>query len=49
MDLATVAPAFVEMAHRIVWWTLPTVDRHQRHAPACCTPIWEWDGDVLAG
>jgi hypothetical protein len=25
-DLATVAPAFVEMAHRIVWATVGTVD-----------------------
>ena len=25
-DLATVAPAFIEMAHRIVWCTAATVD-----------------------
>ena len=30
MDLARVAPAFVEMAHRIVWATVATVDPQGR-------------------
>ena len=29
-DLATVAPAFVEMAHRIVWASVATVDDAER-------------------
>jgi hypothetical protein len=29
-DLSSVAPAFVEMAHRIVWATVATVDSQGR-------------------
>ena len=48
-DLATVAPAFVEMAHRIVWCSAATVDRAGRPRSRVLHPIWEWDGDSLVG
>lgn len=48
-DLAAVGPAFVEMAHRIVWCTVATVDRAGRPWTRILHPIWQWDGDVLTG
>lgn len=48
-DLATVAPAFVEMAHRIVWCSVATVDARQRPRTRILHPIWEWDGTELTG
>ena len=33
-DLATVAPVFIEMAHRIVWATVATVDNQGGRAVA---------------
>jgi hypothetical protein len=48
-DLATVAPAFVEMAHRIVWASVATVDPAGRPWTRVLHPIWEWDGDALTG
>jgi hypothetical protein len=47
--LPTVAPAFVEMAHRIVWCTVATVDGSGRPRTRVLHPIWEWDGDALTG
>ncbi len=47
-DIATVAPAFVEMAHRIVWATAATVDADVVPGPVL-HPIWEWDSDTLTG
>ena len=49
MDLARVAPAFVEMAHRIVWATVATVDPEGRPRTRILHPIWEWDGSSLVG
>jgi hypothetical protein len=48
-DLATVAPAFVEMAHQIVWATVATVDGSGRPRSRILHPYWEWDGTSLVG
>ena len=48
-DLARVAPAFVEMAHRIVWATAATVDARGRPRTRILHPLWEWDGERLVG
>ena len=47
--LADVAPAFVAMAHRIVWCTVATVDAKGRPRSRILHPIWEWDGKRLTG
>jgi hypothetical protein len=49
MELATVAPAFIEMAHRIVWCTAATVDSSGKPRTRILHPIWEWDGEHLTG
>ncbi|MPY93790.1 MAG: pyridoxamine 5'-phosphate oxidase family protein [Acidimicrobiia bacterium] len=48
-ELSDVAPAFVEMAHRIVWASVATVDRHGRPRSRVLHPIWQWDGTSLVG
>ncbi len=48
-DLAAVAPAFVSMAHRIVWCTVATVHPDGRPRTRILHPIWAWDGDALTG
>ena len=48
-DLAAVAPAFVEVAHRIVWAAVATVDPKGRPRGRVLHPIWEWDGEQLVG
>ena len=48
-DLATVAPAFVTMAHRIVWASAATVDSQGRPRSRVLHPFWEWDGEVPEG
>lgn len=48
-DLAQVAPAFIAMAHRIVWCTTATVDRRGRPRTRILHPIWQWDGTNLVG
>ncbi len=48
-DLASVAPAFVAMAHRIVWCTAATIDASGRPRTRVLHPIWEWDGTGLTG
>lgn len=48
-ELSRVAPAFVEMAHRIVWCSVATVDAKQRPRSRVLHPIWEWDGTQLVG
>lgn len=48
-DLATVAPAFVETAHRIVWCTVATVGPSGQPHTRILHPIWEWDGESLTG
>lgn len=47
--LAKVAPAFIEMAHRIVWCSVASVDRRGRPRSRILHPIWEWDGERLVG
>jgi hypothetical protein len=48
-DLKEVAPAFVEMAHRIVWCSAATVDAQGRPRSRVLHPIWLWDGTTLLG
>ncbi len=48
-DLATTAPAFVAMAHRIVWCSVATIDSSGRPRSRILHPIWEWDGTRLRG
>jgi hypothetical protein len=46
---AHASSAFVEMAHRIVWCSVATVDRAGRPRSRVLHPIWEWDGTSLTG
>lgn len=48
-ELTQVAPAFIDMAHRIVWATVATVDKHGRPRSRVLHPIWQWDGERLVG
>jgi hypothetical protein len=48
-SLATVAQEFVEMAHRIVWATVATVDPTGQPRTRVLHPIWEWTGSQLIG
>jgi hypothetical protein len=48
-DLARVAPSFVEMAHRIVWASVASVDRLGRPRSRILHPVWTWDGQALTG
>jgi general stress protein 26 len=47
--LAEIAPAFVTMAHRIVWCTVATVAPSGVPSTRVLHPIWEWDGSTLTG
>jgi len=48
-ELAAIAPAFVEMAHRIVWASASTVDGRGRPRSRLLHPYWQWDGTALVG
>lgn len=48
-ELSQIAPAFVEMAHRIVWCSAATVDRRGRPRSRVLHPLWHWDGRLLSG
>lgn len=48
-ELTQVAPAFVAMAHQIVWCSAATVDAHGRPRSRILHPIWQWDGHQLVG
>ncbi len=48
-SLPETAPAFVEIAHRVVWATAATVDPQGRPWTRVLHPIWEWDGERLTG
>jgi hypothetical protein len=48
-DLSRIAPAFVDMAHRIVWCTVATVRPDGSPSTRVLHPIWEWDGERLTG
>ena len=47
--LTEVAPAFVEMAHGIVWAGVATVDAQGRPRSRILHPLWQWDGAKLVG
>ena len=48
-ELAQIAPAFIEMAHRIVWCSAATVDKRGRPRSRVLHPLWHWDGQRLSG
>lgn len=48
-ELKEIAPAFVEMAHKIVWASAATVDGKGRPRSRVLHPIWQWDGENLVG
>ncbi len=48
-DLTKTAPAFIKMAHQIVWCSAATVDSHGRPRSRILHPIWQWDGTNLVG
>jgi hypothetical protein len=47
--LADIAQPFIDIAHRIVWATVATIDPDDRPRSRVLHPIWEWDGDQLVG
>lgn len=47
--LAEIAPAFVTMAHRIVWCVVATLDAEGQPRTRVLHPLWEWDGERLQG
>lgn len=47
--LEQIAPAFIKMAHSIVWASVATVDANGRPRTRILHPIWEWDGTDLFG
>ncbi|MDH3679097.1 MAG: pyridoxamine 5'-phosphate oxidase family protein [Acidimicrobiia bacterium] len=47
--LAEIAAPFVELAHRIVWCTVATVDAQSRPRSRVLHPLWSWDGERLTG
>lgn len=48
-ELNSIAPAFIEMAHRIVWATVATVDPTGQPRTRVLHPMWEWNGHQLTG
>ncbi len=48
-ELSITAPAFVEVAHRIVWATAATVTSAGEPRTRILHPIWEFDGASLTG
>jgi hypothetical protein len=48
-ELSVIAPAFIDMAHRIVWATVATVDPSGQPRTRVLHPVWEWSGDQLTG
>jgi len=48
-SLNVVAPAFIELAHRTIYATLATVDRHGRPRSRIVHPYWTWDGRSMTG
>ena len=45
----SVAEQFVAIAHRVVWCTLATVDRHNRPRSRIVHPVWEVRDGALHG
>ncbi len=48
-SLDRIAPAFVAMAHSIVWASVATVDADSKPRSRILHPIWDWDGTDLFG
>jgi hypothetical protein len=48
-ELSLTAPAFVQLAHRIVWCAVATVDPDGRPRSRILHPIWDWDRVGLVG
>jgi hypothetical protein len=48
-ELAQIAPALIDMADRIVWATVSTVDRQGRPRSRILHPYWIWDSEELVG
>jgi hypothetical protein len=48
-DLIDTAPAFVDMAHRIVWCVAATSGSSGEPRTRVLHPVWEWDGERLVG
>jgi len=48
-DFARTAPAFVEMAHKIVWASVATVDGRERPRSRVLHPYWELEDGKLVG
>mgnify|MGYP001824980950 CR=1 FL=1 len=48
-DLSVAAPAFINIAHRIVWATVATVDAGGRPRTRVLHPIWEFADGRLTG
>ncbi|WP_370325714.1 pyridoxamine 5'-phosphate oxidase family protein [Euzebya sp.] len=48
-DLRDIATPFIDIAHRIVWASVATVDPEGRPRTRVLHPIWEWDGESLVG
>ncbi|MDT5095016.1 MAG: hypothetical protein QOH60_4379 [Mycobacterium sp.] len=47
--LDQIAPAFIDMAHSIVWASVATVDGDGRPRSRILHPIWQWDGTDVFG
>lgn len=48
-SLAETAPAFVAMAHGIVWCSVATIDEQHRPRSRVLHPLWQWDALQLTG
>ncbi|SFQ23350.1 hypothetical protein SAMN05421810_105283 [Amycolatopsis arida] len=48
-DFPTVAAAFTEMANRMVYATMATVDSRGRPRSRMVHTLWQWDGTELVG
>ena len=48
-SLEQVGPAFLSMAHQIVWCSVASIDANNRPRSRVLHPIWEWDGEELTG
>lgn len=47
--LADIATPFIDVAHRIVWATVATIDTDDRPRSRVLHPFWEWDGERFVG
>ena len=48
-SFADIAQPFVDMAHKIVWCNVATVDKKGRPRSRILHPLWEYDGTELVG